>query len=430
MSRKERSRKKELSRREFIEAGSAVAAAGLLLSACSDSDGNGPLDGGGDGDIDSGVDGDMTHDADSDTTPGCLMEELPEDPYEDPRIVRVYDRRVSSYTFGEDEICWEALDGEVMREMLDSAIIELACASTIGDAWQALLPGDLETALISVKVNLNGDEHHFINNSPAMMIALASSLVEAGAVAENITFFDVSRGFPGAYREPMLAQHPNLQLYGGGEVSLHESEIVEAPSMVLEDESHITCPTPVTLVEADHFINLHVMKGHFGGATGAMKNLFGLARNVYSTFHGRGDWGLSRYQRGRQCADLATQPIIRQKSRVLISEGIYSSWWHANKPPDRFRNGDLFPDGLPCSITVGRNPLYQDTVLYDLVKAERDYAPLDEGYDSYPDDWLRFCSEAPYEIGRLDHGHLVDGTFTNQDMAYDYIDYRSFSTEA
>lgn len=424
MSRTRKEGKHELSRREFIEAGSAAAAAGLLLPACSD--GSGLADGGADGGLDGDTwdgDGDLTH------TPDCASDELPEDAYADCRVVRVHDRRVSSYTFAEEAACWEAIDGEVIREMLDAAIVEIARAATIGEAWQALLPGDLATAVISVKVNLNGDQQHFVNNSPAMMSALVSSLVEAGAAAENITLFDASRRFQGVYRDPILAAHPNVQLYGGGDVALHPSEIVAAPSMVRADGSHISCPTPVSLVEADHFINLHLMKGHNGGGTGAMKNLFGLARSVWDTFHGREDWGLSKYQVGRQCADLATHPLVREKSRVLIAEGVHSTWWHANKPPDRFRNEDLFPGGMPCSVTVGRNPLYQDTVIYDFIEAERDYAPLNEGRDVYPDDWLRYCSEEPYNIGEFAHGRLVDGTFTNQDMAYSHIDYRSFSTE-
>lgn len=133
---------------------------------------------------------------------------------------------------------------------------------------------------------------------------------------------------------------------------------------------------------------------------------------------------------GYQCADLATQPLIRSKSRVLISEGVYGSWWHANKPPDRFRNEDLFPGGMPRCVTVGRNPLYQDTVLYDLLRAERDVARPRDGYSSYPDDWLRHCAEDPYNIGEFGHGRLVAGTFTARDVAYTHIDYRSFSTES
>ncbi len=276
--------REDLSRRDFIERSATAAALGLLLPACSG--GDGPWDAGAEG----GADGDTFPDSDQDIPlPDCFTDELPEDPYDDCRVVRVHDSRVSDFGFGDEEVCWQHIDGEVIRGMLDAAILELSRADTINEAWAALLPGDLSAARIAVKVNLNGDEHRFINNSPAMMIALAASLIEAGAVAENITMFDVSRGFPGPYRDAILAEVPGLALQGGGEVEQHETERVAAPSMVREDGTHISCPAPVRLLEADHFINLHVMKGHFGGATGAMKNLFGLARNVWNTFHGRGD---------------------------------------------------------------------------------------------------------------------------------------------
>ena len=422
-----------LSRRDLIEQGSAVVAAGLLLSSCPDGGPDAGPDGAlpdGDGDLDGDAepDGDAESDGDADGGTACSPGELPDDPYEDCRVVRVYDRRVTTYAFGEDEVCWQHIDAGVIREMLDAALIELARVASIGEAWRALLLGDLGSARIAVKANLNGDEPHFINTSPAMMIALSSSLVEAGAVAENITIFDVSRRFPGVYRDSVLAAVPGLVLLGGGDVPLHETEVVAAPTLVLEDGSHVTCAAPVCLVEADHFVNLHVLKGHFGGSTGSMKNLFGLARNVMNTFHGRGNLGQTRYEVGRQCADLATQPLVRGKSRVLISEGVYGTWWHANKPPDRFRDEDLFPGGMPCCVTVSRNPLYHDTVLYDLIAAERAYEPLDEGYSRYPDDWLRFCTEEPYLLGVLDHGRVVEGTFTASDLAYDHLDYRSFTT--
>ncbi len=418
----------KLTRRDFIEQGSAATALGLLLPACSDDPD--PGDGGvhdadtsnGDADGDSGGDADIS-------LPECATDVLPEDTYEDCRVVRIYDRSVTDYSFGADEVCWEHIDGNVMRQMLEAAIIDIARASTIEEAWQALLPGDLSTALIAVKINLNGDEHQFLNNSPAMICALASSLIDAGAVAENMTFFDVSRNFATVYREAIETEMTGLSLLGGDGVPLHDTELVEAPTMVLEDGSHVAVSTPSCLVEADHFINLHVLKGHSGGATGAMKNLFGLARNVYRTFHGRGDWGLTQYHHGHQCGDLVTQPMIREKSRILIAEGIYGTWWHANKPPDRFRNEELFPDGMPCCVQAGRNPLYNDTVLFDLVKAERDYAPLGEGPDTYPEDWLRHCSEEPYNLGEFGHGQLIAGTFTPHDLAYSHINYRSFTTE-
>jgi len=418
---------KRISRRKFIQGASAAAAAGALLPACgnetpaADSGPDGLLDG------DPWPDGDLTPDGDVGPDGDTDDDVLPEDGYADRRVVRVYDRRVTSYGFEADEACWQAIDPNVLREMLERGLVELARQPSIAAAWRALLPGDLGSAAIAIKVNMNGDDPGFINTSPAMVIALAGSLIDAGASAERLTFFDCSRAYHEPYREAIRAVLPDVVLLGGGEVELHETEIITASSMLREDATAVTVPAPVCLVEADHLLNVHMLKGHFGGATGAMKNLFGLARNVGATFHGS---GASRYELGSQCADLAAEPLVRSRSRLLISEGVYGTWWHANKPPDRFRNADLFPDGLPCTLTLSRNPLYHDTVLYDLLAAERDYAPLGEGYDTYPDDWLEHCAGSPYELGDFAHATLIEGTFTARDLAYGHIDYRSLSTEA
>jgi len=304
--------------------------------------------------------------------------------------------------------------------MLEAALCDLARQPTIAEAWAALLPAEvvaIPDARIAVKVNLNGDEPSFVNTSPAMIIALARSLAAVGVPLESLTFFDHSREFPAVYRDPVEAAVPGVVLLGRSEVEVDDAVQLAAPSMVLEDGSTVSVPVPVCVVEADHLLNVHVLKGHFGGATGSMKNLFGFARNVYGTFHGRDDWGLVTYERGRQCADLAAQPVVREKTRLLIAEAVYGTWWHANKAPDRFRNTDFFPDGLPCSLVAGRNPLHHD----------RDYATLDEGYDTYPDDWLVACAEEPVSLGVFEHGWAVDGTFTNRDLEYDYIDYRSMA---
>lgn len=406
-------KKLDPTRREFIEGAMAATAAGILLPGCEPAggpSGNHPP-------------------INATPIPELQLVAMPEDPYEDRRVVRVYDRRMTDYAFGEDEICALHVDPEVTQVMLEAALVNLARAETIEEAWAALLPGDLSTAKVAVKVNLNGDNPEFINTSPGMVIALARSLNAQGVPFENMTFFDRSRGFHAAYRDAIASAVPGVATLGADGVAVHETETLTAPSQVLEDGTSVTVPMPLCVVEADHFINLHMLKGHSGGATGSMKNLFGFARNVWNTFHGQSGLGLTTYERGAQGADLVSQPMIREKMRLLISEGAYSSWWHANKPPDRFRNEDLFPDGMPCCVTTSRNPLHHDMVLFDLVAAERDYAPLDEGYDSYPDDWLQTAAREPYQLGVFEHGHLVDGTFTRRDLAYRYIDYRSLTTD-
>jgi hypothetical protein len=404
---------KGLSRREFVGVAGAAAAA-VMLPRCGT--GSGPS-------------GDHPP-INISPIPAEQFSVMPADPYDDRRVVRVHDREVTTYGFGADEVAPLAVDPDVLQAMLEAALCDLARQPTVAAAWATLLPADavaLEAARIAIKINLNGDNPEFINTSPAMIIALARSLGAVGVAPEALTFFDRSRGVHDAYREAVEAAVPGVALLGGAGIEVDDSVRLEAPSMVLEDGTTISVPVPVCVVEADHLLNVHVCKGHFGGATGSMKNLFGFASNVYSTFHGRGDWGLATYERGRQCADLASQPLIREKTRLLISEAVYGTWWHANKPPDRFRNEEMFPGGMPCSLVAGRNPLHHDLVLFDLMRAERDYAPLDEGYDTYPDDWLVACAQEPTVLGVFEHARTVDGTFTARDLAYDYIDYRSMA---
>jgi hypothetical protein len=400
------------SRREFLEAASTAAVASLLWRGC---------------DPDFGASGDSPP-INASPIPEEQRTRMPADAYEDRRVVRVHDQRATGYSFGETENAALEVRADVVLEMLEAGIAQMARTTSSRGAWAALLPGDLATARVAVKVNMNGDEPHFLNTSPAMVVALAQSLVAAGVSAENILFFDRSRRFHEVYREAIDAAVPGLALLGADEVETDPAAVITAGSMLLGDGRPVSVPAPRALVEADHLINVHLLKGHFGGSTGSMKNLFGLARDVWGTFHGRSDLGLVTYEKGRQCADLALDPIVRSKSRLLVAEGVYGTFWHANKPPDRFRNQDLFPGGLPCSLVLGRNPLHHDMVLFDLLREERNYAPLDDGYDFYPDGWLQACARDPYRLGVFEHGRVVDGRFTAKDLAYEFIDYVSFAT--
>lgn len=403
-----------LSRRDFVTGTAAAATACVIAPSCENEGW--------------GASGNSSP-VNATPVPQEQLTVLPDDPYEDRRVVRAYDRRVTSYSFSGDQVAPLLVDADIIRDMLEASVCDLARETAIDAAWTALLPceGGLSTARIAVKVNFNGDLPEFINTSPALIIALARSLMDVGVSSESLTFFDRSRGVHESYREVVEAAAPGLRLHGANEVSVDEGVRVEASSMVLSGGEQVGVPAPTCVVEADHLINMHVFKGHFGGATGAMKNLFGLARNVWDTFHGRDDLGLLRYDRGRQCADLASLPIIRERSSLLISEAVYGTWWHANKAPDRFRNADLFPDGLPCSLIVGRNPLHHDLVLFDLLREERDVAALDDGYELYPDEWLVACALAPYNLGVFEHGYSGQGSFTVKDLVYESIDYRSFA---
>src|SRR3974390_1687941 len=119
------------------------------------------------------------------------------EPYDDNKVVRVYDPRVSNYKFAGEAVPWKTINQAVLAEMLAKALLEVSGEKSSGEAWKKLLAGTTQAKLsdkrVVVKVNFNNtirDLHTTLNNSPALVTTLARSLAGAGFQQRNICFFD------------------------------------------------------------------------------------------------------------------------------------------------------------------------------------------------------------------------------------------------
>jgi len=81
--------------------------------------------------------------------------------------------------------------------MLDKTLKTLSDENKVNKAWNKVLTGlpngKIQGKKVIVKVNFNNtirDINTVLNNSPAMIMALAQSLIDAGISESNITIFD------------------------------------------------------------------------------------------------------------------------------------------------------------------------------------------------------------------------------------------------
>ena len=75
---------------------------------------------------------------------------------------------------------------------------------------------------------------------------------------------------------------------------------------------------PKAYTQADHIINLCLMKSHGCGITGAMKNHFGSIPSPRNLHDGMGDKSY--------IADVCNTPSIRKKVRVNIADALFATW--------------------------------------------------------------------------------------------------------
>jgi len=362
---------------------------------------------------------------------------FPVQAYDDNRVVRVYDRRAVNYDFSGYQTYWRAIDPVVLRAMLAKSLSEISGESSEEKSWKKILGGnksaDLSARKSVVKVNFNNtirDINTTLNNSPAMMCVLVESLLKAGLKQENICLFDCSRPFPDDFKKLIRGQGLEQVVMMGKTDSIPVSkETVFLP----DNQGHLRdgkptdhYPLPQCLLDADYLINLHLVKIHYPGVTGAMKNLFGLSEEVGFYMHLPAVKG---FPENHNLPDLSLDENIKQRARLNIAEFLFGGL--TPDTVDKFTNAEFFPDGLPCSLVVSRSPFYHDSVLYDFIRAEyQTCVPLLKRFKAIgPDTWLQ-NSASRYEPWKYEHAQFVNSTTSGlppKDLAFGKIDYVSIS---
>jgi hypothetical protein len=336
--------------------------------------------------------------------------------YDDNKVVRIYDPKVSNYNFGGESIYWKTIDQEVLSQMLSKSLHEISGEKNEAKAWKMILAGskkaDLTNKRVAVKVNFNNtirDIHTTLNNSPAMMGVLAKSMMEAGIQQANICIFDCARPFP----DELKAEVRKFGLDQIVMLGKNDNPAVSVKTVFLSDNKDFPrdgkptdqYPIPQLLIDSDYLINLHLVKMHSTGVTGAMKNLFGIAGNVAFHMHHKGP---KSFPVSNHLPDLSLNQEIKQRVRLNIAEFIFGG--HCPDTIDKFENEAFFPDGRPSSLIVSRSPFYQDTVLYGFIKAEYDKANPEKLRKDMskigPDTWLKNSSQQ-YAAWKYDQAGFV-----------------------
>jgi hypothetical protein len=357
------------------------------------------------------------------------------EPYKDNKVVRVYDPAVSDFNFTEDGVYWKTINQDVLSKMLSKSLFEISGEKKEAKAWKIILAGNKKAQLadkkVAIKVNFNNTGKNIyktLNNSPAMLIVLAKSLTESGLQQKNISFFDCSRPFPAEIKKIVNdANLPEVVMVGKNDnlkVSDKTIFLSDLKGVLRDGKPTDQYPIPQCLIDADYLVNLHLVKMHSPGVTGAMKNLFGLASNVWFHMHQKGPVSFSD---GTYMADISLNEDIQKRARLNIAEFIFGG--HSPDTVDKFENEAFFPNGRPSSLVVSRSPFYHDTILYGFVKAEYEAANPEHLRKDMnklgTDKWL-VNAAAAYSGWKLDHATFVEGKgsgFPKMDLKSKSINY-------
>ena len=272
------------------------------------------------------------------------------------------------------------VDQDVIDQMFDRGVTELVGVplTSVSEAWSRLIPDYSAGKRIAVKVNFNNSGRDGCHSSTTKIDAIAQpinsvvrALKQIGVRDQDIIVYDAGKSFTQRVYDELTNQ--NIEIYDypgcfGNRATWNNDDpnaIVDFSPPSGAIPSQRICDL---LIEADYLINMPILKGHSdAGVTFSFKNHLGSIRNP---------WDLHEYiymqhpviEVYNALIELNSNSHIRNKTRIVIGDGIYGSWPHQLNPPQPW---STFGNHSPCSLFFATDPVAIDCVMHDILKAER-----------------------------------------------------------
>lgn len=375
-----------IGRREFIRAGTAALAAGTLYRRGEAAD-----------ETPSGSRVVRVHNSEA-TKPWDYDAMAPWDHTVEPRDGGTIVQRYFDY-----------INDDVVDSLYDRALCELTGERSPAAALRKLMPGVTPGQKITIKINLNNATYdpEVTHNRMDQTAPLINSVIDRlhnqlGIEQENITLVDAKR-----WVHPVIikgrCKFPNVRW-----VDSHDKDIWDkSESVTFTKDDPLPGGDfwmPRAYTEADHIINMFLMKNHGCGITGAMKSHFGSIPSPKMLHEGLGDKSY--------IADLCNTPSIKNKVRLNLADALFANWHNNVWCP---RPWNTFPEQSPNSLLVSTDPVAIDSVMLDHIIEE-----IETQGNNAPA-WVRDCVNHHYF---LEHAMKVHKLGVFEHKPYKLIDYR------
>lgn len=340
------------------------------------------------------------------------------------RVVSIHDSDATNWNHSTG-YHWQYIDQTTVDQMIGQGVMILTGTGSIEDAWSELIPYQ-EGDQVAIKFNFNnssscgGGDDQGIDGYSETANAVIDGLVSIGVPPEDIWIYDaMHRVVPDRFIEGIDNQ--DVQFFGGtGAIcdgNYHNTSLVDPGSV---DVSGFSCDAgnlgedvirpSLVLVEAEHLINIPLFKSHGSYVTLALKNHYGsvyydLNDNMSMHKYFESEDGGCDLETENVLADINNNPHIRDKTRLVIGEGIFGNP-HTNwQSVERW---EIFGDDDPNIYFFSADPIAISSVMTDYIMEER----------GWQDHWQLHAGAL---LGLGVHEHWDN--FTNrQYSAIEYID--------
>jgi hypothetical protein len=210
--------------------------------------------------------------------------------------------------------------------------------------------------------------------------AIINGLTSIGVPGDRIWITDPSRGISERFRNGI--QNPDVQFYSrwgcSNDPNYHAVDYVDPSS---PDASIATCPAGEKIlpsqvfVDADHLINVPILKSHGSYITLALKNHYGSVlyenhdlSSMHAYFNQGGNTEGCDLETTNILADINNNPHIRDKTRLVIGEGLFGNA-HTNWQGTEVWN--IFGGRDSNILFFAVDPVAISSVMMDYIVAER-----------------------------------------------------------
>lgn len=301
---------------------------------------------------------------------------------ERPGVISVHDSDATNYNYSTG-YHWEYINQDIVNNMMAQGVMALTGTTNSKAAWKSLIPYN-SGEIVLIKINLNNSRDcegndNKINTQVETINAIIDGLTSIGISGDNIWITDPSRRISDRFRDGIT--NPYIQYYSKESCTgpnYHSVDYVDPDS---PDASMATCPAGEKIlpsqvfVEADHLINVPLLKSHGGYVTLALKNHYGSV--IYENFtrsemhayfnEGKNSAGCDLNKKNI-LADINNNPHIKNKTRLIIGDGIYgNAYTHRLET----RTWEIFGNEDSNILFFSKDPVAVSSVMADYIMAER-----------------------------------------------------------
>jgi len=280
------------------------------------------------------------------------------------RVVRVSSPDATSWN-GSASYYYDYVDTGVVKSMFNQGIQRLTDAASPTEAWQEIMGTYVSGQKVVIKVNLNNskgsdEEDNEIDAIAPVVDEVLDGLTQAvGVPIGDILVYDTSKEIP-------IPRLVNRSRYSATSVFSSTFNVWDdsAPVEFRDDpEPCGYCYYDISkdLTDADHLINIPLLKRHDCGVTGALKNHYGSVSHR-SHLH-------ANMENNSYIGDVNNNTHIKDKTRLIVTDALFGNWaTNCCEPP---RLWQTFDNDSPNSLFFSLDPVAIDSVMLDYIRDER-----------------------------------------------------------